>query len=467
VTPVRRRRRPLLVAAAGSLLVVAAVALALRPPGVSVAEVARRDLVPAVHAVGTIEVKSAVSVGARIGGRLAAVLVDQGDVVEPGQVVAQLDDAQLVAEVRRAEEAARAAAAQRSDVEAGSRAEEIAEARGNLARAQASLDDLLAGSRPEEIEEARARLRSAAATRVMTERERRRTEALHTQGLVAAQDADRARQAHEVAEAQERAAEQTLRLAEQGPRRHQVTNARAQVDALRARLALLEAGPRPHQLAAARAQAREADAALALARERAADAVVRSPLGGYVVSRELEPGATVNAGTPIVKVADARTAWATVHVDEHRTGAIAVGDAAVVTLRSQPGAPQAGRVARVRRESDRVTEQLAVDVTLDTPPPRLTLGEQVEAVIHPAPRRGATVVPAGALVRGREGAGVWTVVDGRLAFRAVTLGVADAADWVEALAGLRPGDLVVLAPGRLATADSEGRRVRATHAPAP
>jgi HlyD family secretion protein len=124
-------------------------------------------------------------------------------------------------------------------------------------------------------------------------------------------------------------------------------------------------------------------------------------------------------------------------------------------------------VARVRRESDRVTEQLAVDVTLDTPPPRLTLGEQVEAVIHPAPRRGATVVPAGALVRGREGAGVWTVVDGRLAFRAVTLGVADAADWVEALAGLRPGDLVVLAPGRLATADSEGRRVRATHAPAP
>lgn len=459
------RAHTLLVVGA-ALLALGAGVLLLRPPAVSVVEVATRDLAPAVHAVGTVEVKSSVSVGPRIAGRLVAVLVDQGDVVEPGQVVARLDDAQLVAEVRRAQEAARAAAAQRNDVEAGSRAEEIAEARGNVARAQASLDDLLAGSRPEEIEEARTKLRSAAATRVMTGRERQRTEALHAQGLVAAQDADRARQAHEVAEAQERAAEQTLRLVVEGPRRHQVVNARAQVDALRARLALLEAGPRPNQLAASRAQAREAEAALALAHERAADAVVRSPLGGYVVSRDLEPGATVNAGTVVVRVADPRTAWATVHVDERRIGVIAVGDAAEVALRSHPGAPLAGRVARVRRESDRVTEQLAVDVAFDTPPRRLTLGEQVEAVIHPAVRRGAIVVPAAALVRGRDGLGLWTVTDGRLAFRAVEPGATDAASRVEVLRGVRPGDLVVVTPGRLADA-ADGHRVRARRAAAP
>ena len=466
--PVRARHWAV-AAVAGGLFLVAGAALLLRPVRVQVAEVTTRDLSPAVHAVGTVEVKSWVSVGARIAGRLAIVAVDQGDVVEPGQVLARLDDGQLAAEVQRAEAAARAAAAQRADVEAGTRIEEIAEARGNVARAQASLDDLLAGSRPEEIEEARARLRSAAATRALAARERQRSEALHAQGLVAAQDADRARQADEVATAQERAAEQTLRLVLDGPRRHQVDNARAQLEAVRARLALLEAGPRPNQLAAARAQAREAEAALALARERLADAVVLSPLGGYVVSRELEPGATVNPGTPIVKVADPRTAWATVFVDERRLGAIAVGDTAEVILRSEPGAPLSGRVARVRRESDRVTEQLAVDIAFRTPPRRLTLGEQVEAIIRPAPRAGVLAMPAAALVRGRDGHGVWTVVDGRLAFRPVEAGVADAAGWVELRQGARPGDVVVLAPGRLATVASEGQRVRTIRAvpPAP
>jgi HlyD family secretion protein len=300
---------------------------------------------------------------------------------------------------------------------------------------------------------------------MLTERERRRSETLYGQGLVAAQEADRARQAHEVAEAQERAAEQSLQLVVEGPRRHQIDNARAQVEGFRARLALLAAGPRPDQVAAARAQVLEAEAALALARERAGDAVVTSPLSGYVVSRELEPGATVNAGTPIVRVADPATAWATVHVDERRTGMLGVGDRADVTLRSQPEHPLPGRVARVRRESDRVTEQLAIDVAFDVPPGRLTRGEQVEAVIRPAARPGAVAVPAAALVRGREGNGVWTVMDGRLVFRRVEPGVTDAEGWLEMRRGVRPGEIVVLAPGGLAGAD--GRRVRITRAPAP
>ncbi len=59
-----------------------------------------------------------------------------------------------------------------------------------------------------------------------------------------------------------------------------------------------------------------AEAALAAARARLVDTVIVSPLDGDVVSRELEPGATVNPGTPILKIADPRTAWVTVHVDE-------------------------------------------------------------------------------------------------------------------------------------------------------
>lgn len=203
---------------------------------------------------------------------------------------------------------------------------------------------------------------------------------------------------------------------------------------------------------------KNAEAARGLARARLTDTVIVSPFDGYVVSRVLEPGTIVNPGTPILKIADPRTAWVTVHVDERETGAIHLGDPAEITLRSQPGQTFQGRVARIQRESDRVTEQLAVDITFVQKPPRLTLGEQAEAIIRPAAHR-AVAVPAAALVRTPDGPGVWTVVDGRLRFRPARFGLADADGWVEVIDGLHPGEQVVLAPGRLADLSNEGRRV--------
>jgi HlyD family secretion protein len=121
-------------------------------------------------------------------------------------------------------------------------------------------------------------------------------------------------------------------------------------------------------------------------------------------------------------------------------------------------------VARIQRESDRVTEQLAVDIALLDRPERLTLGEQAEARIRPPARRGAVVVPLGALVRTADGPGVWTVAAGRLAFRSVRLGAVDPAGWVEALDGAREGEEIVVAPGRLADRRNEGRRVMVVRA---
>jgi HlyD family secretion protein len=448
-------------------LAIAAVAIAagalavwffLRPTPVAVAPATVRELTPAVHAVGTVEAKRVVHVAARIAGRIVSITVDHGDHVEPGQVLVQLDDGQLAADVRRSVAAADAVAAQLRDLEAGARAEEIAEARANVDRARAQLDDLLAGSRRQEIEEAQEKLRSATASRVLTERELARAETLGARDLIAPQEVDRARQAHDVATAQERAARQALAIVVEGPRAHVVESARAELKAARDRLALVLAGPRPHQVSALRAQASEARAALMLARERQADSVVRSPLDGYVVSRDLEPGATVNAGTPILKVADPASAWVTVHVDERETGGLRVGDGAEIVLRSRPGQPLAGRIARIRRESDRVTEQLAVDVAFTTAPERLTLGEQAEAVLRPAARR-VVAVPAAALVRGPDGLAVWAVAESRLRLKAVRTGALGQDGWLEVVDGLAPGDEVVVAPGRLRAPADEGRRV--------
>lgn len=464
VAPRRTRlRRPRLKTLLGVGALVVATAglgyLALRPVGVVVARVVRGALQPTIQGVGTVEAKVAVSLGARVGGRLAAVLVDQGDEVRAGQVLARLDDNQQRAEVQRAAASLLVARAQHKDARAGTRPEELAEAQANVARAQALAADLEAGPRAPELEELRERVRAARATRELNAVTLSRTKALASQGASAVHDLDRARQALDVAVAQEKGAEQALHLAEEGARKHQIAAAHAQSLASQRRLALLRVGTRPHQVLAADARVAEAAAALVLAKERLADTVITSPLDGYVVTRLLEPGAVVSAGTPLLKVADPRTAWVTVHVDEHASASIAVGHEATLTLRSQRSAPMKGRVARIQREADRVTEQLAIDVAFATPPRRLILGEQAEAVLLPPAHADALTVPAGAIVRRAEGPGVLTVEEGLLRFRRVEFGLADAAGRIE-LTGLDVGATVVVAPGALAEPTHEGRRVR-------
>jgi HlyD family secretion protein len=456
-----RHRSIVLGAAAAALLVIAVAFTWLRATPVTVQAVEHRTMAPVVRGVGTVEAKTTVLVASTITGRVVAVTVDQHDPVERDQIVVRLDDAQLAADVRRSEAAVSAAEAQLRDLLAGARREELAEARANLDRAQAQLDDLLAGSRAPEIRELEERVVSAAATARLTDRDQRRVQQLFERDLVSAQDAERARQTADVAAAQERGARQVLQLALEGARRHQISAAERQVVALRQRLALLEAGPRGDQVAAARAQVQESGASLVLARRRLAEATIRSPLTGTVVSRELEPGAIVNPGTPILKLVDPRSAWVTIHVDERETGVVAAGDPARVTLRSQGAAALGGRVARVRMESDRVTEQLAIDIKLDVPASRLTLGEQADAVITPRARTGVLAIPHATIVRRPDATGVLVVDGGRIRFRPVTLGARDGAGFVEATDGIRAGEHVVVRPGALADPVSEGRRVSA------
>ncbi|MFA5027403.1 MAG: efflux RND transporter periplasmic adaptor subunit [Candidatus Methylomirabilota bacterium] len=389
-----------------------AVLFLLRPVPVRVGTVVRRDLAPAIQGVGTVEARAVVQIGAKITGRLTAVLVDQGDTVRAGQVVARLEDAELAAQTAQAEASLRRAALATAAQEAA------------LRKAQAAL-----GTTEAQVNRVRA---TEALSRVNAQRWRQ----LFAEGGVSRVEMD-------------------ARTTEADVATSEIANAEAQRQTAREEVAVLRAG-----LETSRQDVRVAEATLAAVRIRQADAVVRSALAGVVISRELEPGATVSPGTPILKIADPAGAWVTVHVDERETGGIRIGDAAEIALRSLPGRTVPGRVVRIRRESDRVTEQLAVDVAFQERPVRLTLGEQAEATIRPEGVQEVTAVPLSALIRTPDGPAAFVVTDGRLRLRPIRIGLVDPEGWAEVRDGLRPDERVVLAPGRLADPKNDGKRVR-------
>ena len=136
------------------------------------AVIAGRGLVPergggdGLVANGTIEATE-VEVSSKLPGRLVQLLVEEGDQVQANQAVARLDTSEFEAEV--------------------------AQARAALARAEAQLKELLAGSRFQEIEEARANLQQAEDNLTLARDDWDRFDRLFKEGATSAQERDRAK----------------------------------------------------------------------------------------------------------------------------------------------------------------------------------------------------------------------------------------------------------------------------------
>ncbi len=132
---------------------------------------------------------------------------------------------------------------------------------------------------------------------------------------------------------------------------------------------------------AARGGIDAAQARLALERAILDKSVLTAPYDGMVIERSRELGSAVAPGTIVLSLADPATIWVTAYVDESLAGRLAVGQAADITLRSQPGRSFPGRVARIDLENDRVSEERRVQVAFQSIPSPFTLGEQAEVLV--------------------------------------------------------------------------------------
>ncbi|MSM39390.1 MAG: efflux RND transporter periplasmic adaptor subunit [Geobacter sp.] len=197
-----------------------------------------------------------------------------------------------------------------------------------------------------------------------------------------------------------------------------------------------------------------------VARSRLADTEIYAPQDGIIVSRDLEHGAVAASGQSIFTMADPATVWVKANVDESLLAGIGVGKPAQISLRSAQQVAIPGHVARLARQSDRVTEELEVDVAFDKPRKDFRIGEQADVYITAAAKRGVLALPSAAVVSRGAQRGVWVVVDGRLAFRPVEIGIEERNGFSEIRKGLAATDLVAVAPPEAMARFRDGKRVR-------
>ena len=252
-----------------------------------------------IEASGTIESTEA-DLGFQLGGRVAQVNVREGDVVQPGVVLARLEQAELTA--RKAAAAAKAQAA------------------------RALLAELEHGARPEEVRQTQAAV--AAAQRRMEESAAvlARTRRLFEGGAVSREALDQSETAH--------------------------TLARTQYQQARDQLALVDKGPRTERIQAQRAVVQEADAAVAQVQANIDNAVIAAPFAGVVTVRHREPGESVSPGAPVLTVMNTQDRWVRIYVREDQVGRVAIGQQARIASDSHPGKSFNGRVTFIANEAE-------------------------------------------------------------------------------------------------------------------
>ena len=352
----------------------------------------RTSVEPTVIRVsGNIEVTEA-EVSFKIPGRVEARAVTEGEIVNAGQMVAELDRAELNQEVALRSAEVRAARAALAELLAGSRSEDVEQAEAGVRQAQAKLDELIAGSRPQEISAAEATLERARAEAARQEKEYRRSAQLLETGDESKQQYDLVKAAYEATRAEERKAEAYLKLAREGSRKEQIEQARAALSQARARLALVRNGPRAETIEQARARLQQAEEVLAQSQTRLGYTLISSPLSGVVLSKNIEPGEQVAPGTPVITVGDLNNVWLRAYIDETDLGRVKVGQLVKVTTDTYPGKVYEGRISfisseaeftpkNVQTQKERVKLVYRVKIDIGNPNMELKPGMPADAVI--------------------------------------------------------------------------------------
>ena len=294
----------------------------------------------ALRLTGTIETTT-VAVAFKVPGRLKDRLVDEGQQVKIGQIVARLEDDELKDErtVRSADQ--QAAQAALADLKAGSRQEEIAASIATLARLKAEAD-------------------RAAQDAV-------RAESLFKKEVIPRKELDAARAAKDATAAAVREGDERLKL--------------------------VKVGPRPDAVKQAQARLEGAAAARSLADTRLSQAVLAAPISGTVMAKHAEPGELLAAGSPVITVAKMDEVWVRAYLPETQLGKIKLGQQVSVSSDTWKGRTYQGAVSfiaseaeftprNVQTEAERVKLVYRIKITIANPKQELKPGMPVDAVIE-------------------------------------------------------------------------------------
>lgn len=325
-----------------------------------------------IQANGRIE-GDRISVSTKFPGRIEKLMVREGDTVQAGQVMVQLDDVQVRAQVKQSQKGWNALEA----------------------RVQATHEDLavlnlqvpLAIEAAEaKVREVKAKLQQALAVEKETRRELNRLRHLYEKGDISRQELDVKQREWDVAYHDVTAMQSAL--------------AQAKKDLAQAELGWRRIRAKEAEVAALERQRDQAEAALEEVESILTDLTIRAPANGTVTTRIADIGEVVFAGAPIFEMVDLDRLYLQVYVPEVQIGKIRLGLPARIFIDAYPDQPFPAVVRYIASRAEFTPKEI------QTPDERVKLTYAVKLYLEENPDHRLTPgMPADAVIRWREDVG--------------------------------------------------------------
>jgi membrane fusion protein (multidrug efflux system) len=197
------------------------------------------------------------------------------------------------------------------------------------------------------------------------------------------------------------------------------------------------------QVDLAKAQQTQNDARLQELKFNLNNAIITSPVDGFIGKRNVDPGAMVNTNTSIASVVDISRLKLVVNIVEKDLRMVTAGDLGIVEVDAYPGEKFNGRIARVAPVLDPATRTAPIEIEIPNGDNRLKPGMYARITLTVEERKNAVVAPKNAVIDFENKRGVWQPnADSRAQFVPVTLGI-EGAETIEIVSGLNEGDKFV------------------------
>jgi len=363
-----------------------------KPPLVKVVPAKAETLTRWLEMTGDVVATNAVTIRATAEGPLSFCPWREGDTVETGGTLIQIDRPVYREEVRAAEAALR-----------------VAEAR---------LADLKAGARPEEIAQAAEAVKQLEECTGFADSDMKRTEQMVKSGSLPGEALEKARVAH--------------------------VKCQTQLVAAQEKLQMLKAGPTETAIAVQKALVEEAAARLEKAKSTLAECTISAPFSGVITRVDVRPGDLATAKAPLLDLMDRDSLVVRFGVPEAESAAVHEGAKVRITFDALPGREFEASVSRVYPELDPKTRTRLVEASV-APDIGVAPGMFARVAVAVQTVKDVVIVPDSAVLTSPQGDRIAFVVsDGKAALRRVKTGL-EAGGRLQIVEGIQPGEQVIVA----------------------
>jgi HlyD family secretion protein len=403
-------------------------------PETATLSVESKTVTARISASGQVIPIRTVNLSPKTSGKIVQLLVDQGDRVTQGQVVARMESKEVEADLAQAQARVTEAQAKLGELRAGTRIEEIRQAESEVVRAKG------------EVERVRGLVADANSAVDFARTQTQRQRELASQGAIAANALDEFVR-------KEQSANQSLSQA-----RAQLSQSQAQLNQATQQLEQKQNGARPEEIQQSEAQLASAIAQRQQVQNRLDDTYIRAPFSGVITQRYSTVGAFVTPTTQATTGADGSASTSIfalasglevqAKVPEVDIGQIKQGQSAEIRVDAYPEETFKGRVRLVAPEAitDRDVTSFSVRIDLLTGQEKLRSKMNADISFLGEAIPNTLVVPTAALSTQKGQTGVWVPGEqNKPKFQRVTTGLSFEND-TQILNGIKAGDRIYVQP---------------------